>query len=137
MFRRSRGPERALADRIRPHLDAYFGRCFERLCREALPHLYLREGVTAAFEVGEYWSKSSQIDVVGLRDDNWTDLGECKWGTVRSPRAVEQELERKVAAYPNRRNATLGRRAFVRRVPAAASREPGSVRWHGLEELYA
>ncbi len=130
------GAKRALADRIRPHLDAYYGLCFERLCREALPRLYRREEVTAAFEVGEYWSRASQIDVVGLRDDGWTDLGECKWGTVRSPRAVERELEQKIAAYPNRRNATLGRRVFARRVPAAAPRGTGAVRWHGLEDLY-
>jgi len=130
------GPERALADRIRPHLDAYFGLSFERLCREALPHLYRREGVTAAFEIGEYWAKDPQIDVVGLRDDGWTDLGECRWGSVRSPPAVERELERKAGAYPNRRNATLGRRIFVRRAPAAA-RDSGAVRWHDLEDLYA
>lgn len=78
--------ERALRDRIRPHLDSYFGGCFERLCQAALPGLYRREGVTAAFEVGEYWSKEVQIDVVGVRDDGWTDLGECKWGSVRSAR---------------------------------------------------
>lgn len=66
-----------------------FGLCFERLYREALPWLYRREGVTAAFEVGQYWSKSVQLDVVGLRNDGWTDLGECKWGPVRSRRAVE------------------------------------------------
>lgn len=137
-----RGPERALADRVRPHLDAYFGLCFERLCREALPDLYLREGIHAAFEIGEYWSKTSQIDVVGSRDDGWIDLGECKWGAVRSPRAVEDELERKVADYPNPRNATLGRRVFTRRVStpkvrAAAPRSAAVVKWHGLEDLYA
>jgi len=50
----------------------------------ALSGLYLKDRVTAAFEVGQYWSKTTRIDVVGLRDDGWTDLGECKWGTVRS-----------------------------------------------------
>ncbi len=72
------GPDRALRELIKPHLDAYFGHCFERLCREALPRLYEREGVTAAFEIGEYWSKATQVDVVGLRADGWADLGECK-----------------------------------------------------------
>jgi AAA+ ATPase superfamily predicted ATPase len=132
---RHMGAERALKDLIRPHLDAYFGGCFERLSREALPWLYRREGLTAAFNVGEYWSKDVQIDVVGVRADGWTDLGECKWGTVRSPAAVEQELEEKVRAYPNRRGATIGRRIFVRQAPAGA-RETGGARWHGLEELY-
>ncbi len=131
------GARQALADRIRPRLDAYFGLCFERLCREALPDLYRREGVTAAFEIGEYWSKSSQVDVVGLRDDAWTDLGECKWDTVRSPRRVERELDQRAADYPNHRGATLGRRIFARRVPAAAQGGSGAVCWHGLEDLYS
>ena len=69
-----------------------------------------------------------------MRDDNWTDLGECKWGTLRSPRGLEAELERKVALYPNRRGATLGRRYFVRRKPAARKDAQG---WHSLEDLYA
>lgn len=129
------GAERAWAERIRPHLDAYFGHCFERLCREALPAIYLEEEVTAGFEVGEYWSRDVQIDVVGLRDDGWIDLGECKWGAVPSPRRIEEELEKKAAAFPNPRNATLGRRLFVRQRPAGVSRS-SPVRWYGLEEIY-
>jgi hypothetical protein len=83
---------------------------FGSIYRESLLWLYLKEGVTAAFEVGQYWSKATQIDGVGLRDDGWTDLGECKWGTVRSPKAAEQELEEKVQEFPNTRGATIGRR---------------------------
>lgn len=132
-----RGAESALRDRIRPHLDAHYGHAFERLCREALPRIYAREGVTAAFEVGEFWSKESQIDVVGLRDDGWIDLGECKWGAVRAPRRLEAELEDKVRAYPNPGNATVGRHIFVRRRPGSAVAGGGEVRWHDLEDLYA
>ena len=132
---RHMGPHRALRDLIRPHLDAYFGLCFERLCREALPRLYEREGVTVPFEVGQYWSKTTQIDVVGLRQDGWTDLGECKWGPVRSPRALEKELETKLRAYPNPDGATLGRRIFARQVPPAA--KESAATWHSLEDLYA
>lgn len=132
---RHMGPEQAFKDRIRPHLDVYYGQCFERLCREALPVIYRKEGVHAAFEIGEYWSKAAQIDLVGLRDDGWTDLGECKWGPVRSPQAVARELEDKRTAFPNRRGATIGRRIFSRQRPAGADKLPG-VRWHGLEEMY-
>lgn len=127
------GPARAFRDRIKPDLDAYFGTCFERLCREALPRLYAREGVNAAFEIGEYWSREVQIDVVGLRDDGWTDLGECKWGSVRSHTALEAELEARVEKYPNRRNATIGRRFFVRELPKGKRADNG---WHDLENLY-
>ena len=133
---RHMGPARALKDLIRPHLEAYFGLCFERLCREALPWLYLKEGVSAAFEVGQYWSRTAQIDVVGLREDGWVDLGECKWGPVRSPAAVERELEEKVPQFPNPRGATLGRRIFTRHAPPARTGKETAVRWHGLEELY-
>lgn len=133
---RHMGPDTALRDRIRPHLDAYFGHCFERLCREALPSLYRREGVKASFEIGEYWSKTAQIDIVGLRDDGWTDLGECKWGPVRSPAAVVRELEEKIRDYPNRRDATIGRRIFTRQAPPAGADAFPEVRWHGLEDLY-
>jgi hypothetical protein len=128
------GPARAFRDRIRPGLDAYWGACFERLCREALPYVYAREGVTAAFEVGEYWDRDVQIDVVGLRDDGWTDLGECKWGSVRSTKALASELGAKVARYPNARGATIGRRFFVRTHPKVALPEG---RWHDLADLYA
>lgn len=74
------GPDRAFSETIRRELDSYFGRCDERLCREALPLLYARERVRSAFTVGEYWDRHVQIDVVSVREDNWTDLGECKWG---------------------------------------------------------
>ncbi|NJL27683.1 MAG: ATP-binding protein [Thermoanaerobaculia bacterium] len=129
------GAERALRDRIAPHLEAYFGHCFERLCREALPVLYRRERVTAAFEIGEFWSKDVQIDVVGLRDDGWTDLGECKWGEVGSRSMLTRELEERARAFPNPRQATIARRIFTREKPPRAT--PEGVRWHSLEDLYA
>ena len=143
---RSSGPERVFGDRIAPALDAWFGSGFERLCREALPLVYAAEGVTAGFEVGEYWSRprrnataaaappATQIDVVGLRDDDWTDLGECKWGAAPSAPALEAELDRKARLYPNRRGATIGRRFFVRRKPASRAESRG---WYSLRDLYA
>ena len=129
------GPQATMSQRIRPLLDAYFGSCFERLCREALPWLYAREGVGAAFEVGEFWDRDVQIDVVGLRDDGVLDLGECKWGAVRSARALEKELEDKILRFPNSKNASVARRVFVRAKappPPAGSK----VLWHSLADLY-
>lgn len=130
------GPERALRELITPRLDSYFGLCFERLCREALASLYRKEGVTAAFELGEYWSKEVQIDVVGLRSDGVTDLGECKWGAAGSASALAEELEAKVRAYPNRRGATLGRRIFTRQAKPRAAAKLTGIRWHSLADLY-
>ena len=129
------GDERAFAERVAGQLDAFYGEGFERLCRQALPALYQQEGVTAAFDVGEFWSPDVQIDVVGVRDDSWTDLGECRFGKVRSARALAEELDRKVRRYPNPRNATIGRRIFTRDVVPESLRAPG-VRYHGLADLY-
>jgi uncharacterized protein len=128
------GPTRTLTDRIRPTLDAYFGHSFERLCREALPFLYNREGISASFQVGEYWDKNVQIDVVGLRDDGITDLGECKWGKISSAPALVAELQSKIARYPNPRGATIGRRLFVRERPRI---DDNGVTWHDLQDLYS
>ena len=133
---RSGGAPRAFADRIKPSLDAWFGACFERLCREAMPLIYAKEGVAAGFEVGEYWSSEVQIDVVGVRDDNRTDLGECKWGAARSVRSLAAELERKLAAYPNAQGATLARRYFVRRKPRSIAKADAKD-WYSLDDLYA
>jgi len=127
------GPRSALRDRIRPNLAAYFGTCFERLCLEALPALYAAERVTAAFTVGQYWDRDVQIDVVGLRDDNWIDLGECKWGAVRSPRRLLAELESKVRGYPNPRNATIRPRVFTR---DPVGKPQAGAEWHCLRDLY-
>lgn len=130
------GAEKTFAERIRPDLTAYYGGCFETLCREALPSLYEREGVTAAFEVGEYWSRDVQIDVVGIRDDDFTDIGECKWGTVRSHRALVDEVRGKAQRFDNPRNATLACRLFVRDARSVPKDPMPGVRWHSLQELY-
>ena len=130
------GPERAVQEIVRPELDAFFGHAFERLCREALPALYASEGVTAASEIGEYWDKETQIDVVGLRQDGWTDLGECKWGTVRSATALRAELEARLPHFPNQRHATVARRFFTRARVKVTVAKGANERWHNLDDLY-
>ena len=128
-------PAAAFQDLIAGELEAYFGQCFERLCREALGGVYVRERVTAAYRTGEYWDKRVQIDVVGLRQDNWIDLGECRWGNVRSVPELLSELETRVKFYPNADNATLGRLLFTRCRVKAPKRE-SSARFYSLEDLY-
>ena len=57
---------------------------------------------------------------------------------MRSPRALTEELDRKARAYPNSRGASLGRRYFVRRKPAAvAANQELSRSWYSLDGLYA
>lgn len=135
-FIAQRTPVEAFRERIRPDLDAYWGSCFERLCRAALPFLYARERVTAHYEIGDYWDKQTQIDVVGYRNDGWTDLGECKWGTIKSVAAVRRDLEIKTGHYPNPRNATILKRIFAAKRPVSGGDEEAGFRWHSLEDLY-
>jgi hypothetical protein len=129
------GAHRAVQTQILPSLDSYWGYCFEQLCRETLPHIYLAEGVTASYEVGEFWSRDTQIDVVGIRGDGVIDIGECKWGSVPSGRSLVDELEHKARHIPNPTAATIVRRAFLRR--AKRGKIPAAVITHTLADLYA
>ncbi len=129
------GPARVFRERIKPELDAYFGLCFERLCREATPAVYAREGVSAGFEIGEYWDKHVQIDWLSVRDDGWIDVGECRWGSVRSLPQMAADIEQKLERFPNPRGMTLGRVGFLRAKPRAQL--PAGVRWFDLADLYA
>lgn len=132
-FIQQHGAQAAWRELVAPRLDAYLGGRFERLCREALPHLYRREGIAASCEVGAYWDRDVQIDLVGVRSDGWIDLGECKWGAFGGARALAAELEAKVLRFPNPRNATIGRRFFVRARPKTV---PIGAQWHDLADLY-
>ena len=128
-------PRRSFLEVIQPELESYFGSCFERLCREALPALYEAEGIGGPFEVGEYWDKNVQIDVVGRRKDGWIDIGECKWGQVSSATRLVEALRGKVPRYPNPENATVQPRLFLRERLRGLKAATG-VRVHGLEDLY-
>ena len=124
----------AFLNLIKPHLDAYFGKGYETLCREALSHLYQNEKLTCAYEIGEFWSKDTQIDIVGYRQDGVIDICECKWGKISSmPRLIE-DLNKKIANYPNQDNKTIHGRLFLH----SREKQPAgeSVRTHFLADLY-
>ncbi len=127
-------PPQAYDKAIKPHIESYYGERFEALCREALPQLYLHWGIDAAHEIGEYWDKQVQIDLVSVRDDGWIDLGECKWGTIRSWSAVIRESKDKLAAYPNPDGHTLAPILFTRLKSTQHERE--GVRCVDLDQLY-
>lgn len=125
-------PERAVEQLVLPQWESYCGEGFERMCREALPLLYADEGIAARFQIGEYWDRAIQLDVVGLRADGWIDLGECKWSGRPSLAGAARELEHRVARYPADER-TVRQHLFVRRAPAAAT---AAVAVHDLAELY-
>ena len=72
-----------------------------------------------------------QVDVVGVRDDGVTELGECKWGRVGSAE-LQRQLAAKVAGYPNPANHTLRQHAFVKQWRGKA---PAGVVLHTLDDL--
>ena len=119
---------------IKPHLDAYFGTGYETLCREALSHLYQREELTCAYEIGEYWDKDIQIDIVGYRQDGVIDICECKWGKISSMPRLLKELNSKISRYPNKDNKTIHGRLFLRSKGKRLSSH--SIRTHFLSDLY-
>jgi AAA+ ATPase superfamily predicted ATPase len=125
-------PERAFEQIVAPQWDAYCGEAFERLCREALPLLYEAEKVTGRIEIGEFWDRRVQIDVVGLRDDGWLDLGECKWHGRPAVTGVLRELEERAAHYPAR-GRTVHKRIFLRTRPKSVA---AGCTVHDLGALY-
>lgn len=125
----------AFMNLIKPHLESYFGYCFEALCRDALRLLYQKEGLTCSYEIGEYWDKDVQIDIVGLRQDDVIDIGECKWGQISSIRQLSEGLKAKIAAYPNQANKTIHARLFLRTRQNLPDHD--DIRAQTLDDLYA
>lgn len=123
----------AFSNFIKPHLDSYFGTGFEILGREALGYLYQKEELTCAYEIGEYWDKDTQIDVVGYRQDGVIDICECKWGKISLPQLIK-ELNAKISRYPNEDNKTIHGRLFLRSEGKQLSVH--SPRIHFLSDLY-
>lgn len=126
-------PERAFELLVASHWEAFCGEGFERLSREALSLIYIDEGVMGRFQVGEYWDRRVQIDVVGLRADGWADLGECRWAARASVLDAARELSIRAAQFPAGKR-TVRQMLFVRSKPRSAA--PGLL-VHDLEGLYA
>jgi len=129
-------PERAFEQIVAPQWESYCGDGFERLCRAAMPLLYEDERVSSGFEIGEYWDRDTQIDVVGVRADGWIDLGECRWSPRASVPEALRELEQRQARYLTTSQAfkyTIGKRIFVQSKPKSTTR---SVTVHTLSDLY-
>jgi hypothetical protein len=92
----------------------------------------MRRKVSGKFDVGEYWDRAVQIDVVGLRADGWADLGECRrQGRVGVAQAA-RELALRATHFPagTRRVRQI---LFVRKKPKPDL--PGAI-VHDLTALY-
>lgn len=133
-FLRQFGPDKTFEERISPYLSTYFGLCFEKLCREALPFILQQEGHSVACELGSYWDKNIQLDIVALRDDGVIEIGECKWRND-SPTAasIESSLLEKLIHYPNPNHQTLRLHYFARSKVAVSV---GNLKTHDLSDIY-
>jgi uncharacterized protein len=86
--------ELALAEIKRHLLDFIATHTWEELCREWLLRAGARgETALAVDQVGSFWSRQAQVDVVGLNSMAKTMiLGECKWGTGTIGAGVMRKL---------------------------------------------
>lgn len=125
-------PARAFEQIVQPTWEAHCGDGFERLCRDALPGIYAREGVPGRCRVGDYWSREVQIDVVGLRSDGVVDLGECKWGEHAGVAAAARELAAAATHYPAGKSRV--RPLVFLRKPSRGN-APDGVKIYGLAEI--
>lgn len=128
-------PKNFMTSWLTPRLDAFFGRAFESLCREAMAFILLEENIQSSFEIGEYWNKEVQIDLVVARQDHLIMIGECKWGHPGPAKNLLQSLEEKAAKYPNQRGETIVRMLFTK-TPLKLPETKTAPRSFTLEDLY-
>lgn len=61
---------------IEPELADFVSPAFEMLCQEALPNLYPD---MLFLDIGRWWYKEHEVDVVGFTDEGTMVVGECKF----------------------------------------------------------
>ncbi len=107
---------------MRERLTAHLAWAFEEACRQHAEDTAVRHG---GVQVGRYWDKATEIDVVGVDGKRRPVVaGECKWNTRPVDLATAHELERKVqATWPARAH------AIHLRIYAAGGFTPAVRRW--------
>jgi len=63
---------------IDPEMADFVSQAFEALCQDALPTLYPSETFV---DIGRWWYKEHEVDVVGLADGGTMVAGECKFAS--------------------------------------------------------
>lgn len=133
--------ERVWTQRVAPQLDEFLGLAFEGLCRE-----YVRRhgaetlGVVPSGEVGRFWSRDVEIDVLCRNVDGSHTCGECKWTRKPVGERELEDLQGKAQALPadwrhDLRFILFSRRGFTAALQTRAEGE--GVHLIGLDELYA
>ncbi|WP_298434764.1 ATP-binding protein [Geobacter sp.] len=80
--------------KIKPRLDIFTSQTFEEICRS-----YVKKGFLDGLkfnQVGRWWTKDTEIDIVGLNeDDNSILFGEVKWSVNKVGVDILADLRRK------------------------------------------
>lgn len=80
---------------IEPELADFVSPAFEMLCQEALPNLYPDE---LFLDIGRWWYKEHEVDVVGFTDEGTMVVGECKFTSAPLDYGALTSLEEHVEA---------------------------------------
>jgi hypothetical protein len=85
-----------IENKIRPRIDLFASHGFEETCRS-----FVRKGLLGGLKfnnVGRWWSKEGEIDVVAVDEDAGAILfGEAKWSTNKVGMDVLADLKRKAS----------------------------------------
>lgn len=111
---------------IEPEMADFVSQEFETLCRDALPDLYPDETFV---DIGRWWYKEHEVDVVGLTDGGRMLAGECKFTTDPLDYSALASLEEHAAEIRwspdccdvNREYALFARNGFTQSVSEAAA----------------
>jgi len=76
---------------VEPELPDFVSQEFENLCQDALPDLYPEE---TFLDIGRWWYKEHEVDVVGFTTDGTMVVGECKFTNAPLDYGALASLER-------------------------------------------
>lgn len=125
---------------IEPELPDFASQRFEQLCHHALRALYPELTIT---DVGRWWYKEKEVDVVGLTTDRTLLVGECKFTNSPLDYSTLSKLETHTDAirwtpsdggHAEIEYALFSRSGFTRSVREAAEKRD-DLRLFGLDDL--
>ncbi len=95
----ARGAADLAYKRIEPHLSDYMGKVFEEICTQYLWKRMLKGESPVEFgELGRWWGadpttrKQTEIDIMGVQDQDTALFGECKWTNGKVDQSVLEAL---------------------------------------------
>jgi hypothetical protein len=123
------GGDQVWTREIAPALDEWVGRTtWEDVIIQAIWRLVQNSSISTPIgTVGRYWDKDTEIDVLGMWNDQVTLIGECKWTNDPLDERILFDLRRKSAKLKLSPDATVvlaSRSGFTDGVRRRAETEP-------------